>query len=221
VGHGTRLVFCLQAYDLVGDILQALTGWLTAHTYAVVFVATVIDATGVPFPGRILLAAAGALAASTSDVSVLLVIALGAAGVVVSDHLWYFAGALGTDRLLLRAYCRLTGNTSDCRDRATGWLERFGTLIIVVGRFVAVVRMVAWPLARAHGVRYPMFLALDVPAAVVWTAVWVGLGWLLGEQWADASEPMRWVGGAIAVAAVVTFALVSLWRRRRRMATAA
>ena len=66
------------------------------------FIATVIDATGIPFPGRILLAAAGALAASTTDVSVLLVIALGAAGVLVSDHLWYFAGALGADRLLLR-----------------------------------------------------------------------------------------------------------------------
>ena len=200
----------------MGDILQALTGWLTAHTYAVVFVATIIDATGVPFPGRIILAAAGALAASAGDVSVLLVIALGAAGVVVSDHLWYFAGALGTDRLLLRAYCRVTGDASDCAARAKGWLRRFGALIIVVGRFVAVVRMFAWPLARAHGIRYPVFVALDVPAAIAWCAIWVGLGWLLGEQWADASEQMRWVGAAIAAAAVAAFTTVARWRRRRR-----
>lgn len=201
---------------LVGDLLQTLIGWLTAHTYAVVFVAAVIDATGVPFPGRIVLAAAGAIAASTDDVSVLLVIALGAAGVVLSDHLWYFAGALGADRLLLRGYCRLTGNTPDCAQRAGEWLSRFGPLVIVVGRFVAAVRMLAWPVARGQGIGYLSFLALDVPAALVWCALWVGFGWLLGEQWADASEEMRWIGAAVAVTAVVAFATVALWRRRRR-----
>jgi membrane protein DedA with SNARE-associated domain len=170
----------------------------------------------VPFPGRIVLAAAGALAASAQDVSVLLLIALAAAGVVISDHLWYFAGALGADRLLLRGYCRLTGNTPDCVDRAGEWLSRFGPLVIVVGRFVAAVRMLAWPVARGRGVGYPMFLALDMPAAVAWCATWVGLGWLLGEQWSDASEEMRWIGGAVAVAAVLAFSLFSLWRRRRR-----
>ena len=200
----------------MGDILQALTGWLTAHTYAVVFVATVIDATGVPFPGRILLAAAGALAASTDDVSVLLIIALGAAGVVISDHLWYFAGTLGADRLLLRGYCRLTGNTPDCVQRAGEWLSRFGPLVIVVGRFVAAVRMLAWPVARGRGVGYLTFLALDVPSAVAWCTLWVGLGWLLGEQWARANEEMRWIGAAVAATAVVAFATVTLWRRRRR-----
>ena len=110
----------------------------------------------------------------------------------------------------------MTGNTPDCVQRAGEWLSRFGPLVIVVGRFVAAVRMLAWPAARGRGVGYPTFLALDVPAAVVWCALWVGLGWLLGEQWARANEEMRWIGAGVAVAAVVAVATVTLWRRRRR-----
>src|SRR5262245_66014537 len=113
--------------------------WLSAHTYAVVFVATLIDATAIPFPGRIILAAAGAVAA-TGERSVTMVIAFGAAGVLVTDHLWYFAGPLGRDRLL-RLYCWLTVSPPDCVRRTRDWFKRFGALVIVIGRFVAVVRL--------------------------------------------------------------------------------
>ena len=51
--------------------------WLAASAYPVVFIGTLIDASGVPFPGRLLLVAAGALAAAGRH-SVLLIIALAA-----------------------------------------------------------------------------------------------------------------------------------------------
>jgi membrane protein DedA with SNARE-associated domain len=191
-----------------------LTRWLGDHTYAVVFLTAVVDATGIPFPGRIVLTAAGAFAA-TGDVSLTLLIALGAAGVLVSDHLWYFAGGLGGDRLL-RVYCRLTFTGRECVQQTTSWFERFGPLTIPIGRFVAIVRIVAWPLARDHGLGYPAFLALDVPAALVWSSTWVGLGWFLGGRWAEATDETRWLGGAMALVAAVVFTSVVLWRRRRR-----
>jgi membrane protein DedA with SNARE-associated domain len=187
--------------------------WLSAHTYGVVFVATLIDATAIPFPGRILLAAAGAVAA-TGEVNAAAVIALGTAGVLITDHLWYFAGSLGGDRLL-RLYCRVTFSSPDCVRRTTDWFKRFGALTIVVGRFVAAVRLLAWPLARQHGVGYPTFLALDTVAALVWTSIWVGLGWFLGDRWANASTEARWVGVSIGAIATLAFVGFQLWRRFR------
>jgi membrane protein DedA with SNARE-associated domain len=187
--------------------------WLSAHTYGVVFVATLIDATAIPFPGRILLAAAGAVAA-TGEVNAAAVIALGTAGVLITDHLWYFAGSLGGDRLL-RLYCRVTFSSPDCVRRTTDWFKRFGALTIVVGRFVAAVRLLAWPLARQHGVGYPTFLALDTVAALVWTSIWVGLGWFLGDRWANASTEARLVGVAIGAIATLAFVGFQLWRRLR------
>jgi membrane protein DedA with SNARE-associated domain len=201
---------------IVSGIVQSLMAWLAEHTYAVVFVATLIDATALPFPGRIVLAAAGAFAAA-GGASVALVIGLGTAGVLVTDHVWYFAGARGGDRLL-RLYCRLTLSSPDCVRRATDWLQRFGPLVILVGRFVAAVRVLAWPLARARGLGYARFLVVELPAAVAWTAVWVGFGWLLGERWAQASAEARWIGVALALAAALVVFLVR--RRRRARATA-
>ena len=200
-------------------IVQQLTAWLVEHTYAVVFLSSLIDATAIPFPGRIVLAAAGAFAAA-GEANVVLVIALGTAGVVITDHVWYCAGSLGGDRLL-RLYCRLTFSSPDCVQRTTDWFKRFGTLTIVVGRFVAVVRVLAWPLARDHGVGYATFLALDVAAALAWTAIWVGLGWLLGGRWAEAPAEIRWISVALAIAAAASFLVARWWRRRRPRPAAA
>jgi membrane protein DedA with SNARE-associated domain len=88
------------------DGLHPLVDWLGRHTYAVVFVGATIDATGFPFPGRLLLITAGAVAV-TGPANPLVLVALGAAGTLLADHLWYFAGALGSDRLL-RLHCRLS-----------------------------------------------------------------------------------------------------------------
>jgi membrane protein DedA with SNARE-associated domain len=203
----------------VDDLVQTLMAWFGRHTYAVVFLSTLIDATAIPFPGRIVLAAAGASAAA-GHTSALALIALGGAGVVVTDHLWYFAGSLGGDRLL-RLYCRLTFSSPDCVARATDWFRRFGPLVIVVGRFVAVVRVLAWPLARDHGVGYITFLLLDLSAALAWTTLWVGLGWLLGAHWAEAPAEMRWASVGLVVVVVALVTAARLWRRRRaRRATA-
>jgi membrane protein DedA with SNARE-associated domain len=197
----------------VDGLAHTLVAWLGRHTYVVVFLSGLIDAAAIPFPGRIILAAAGAYAAA-SEVSVLALIALGAAGIVVTDHLWYFAGALSGDRLL-RLYCRLTFRSTDCVTRAGDWLRRFGPLVIVVGRFVAVVRVLAWPPAREHGLGYATFLLLELPAALAWTALWVGLGWLLGAQWRAASAEVQWASVGLLVAAAAAVLATRFWRRRR------
>jgi membrane protein DedA with SNARE-associated domain len=206
------LVSGLHQMEDVTDLAQTLLAWLGRHTYAVVFVSTLIDAAAIPFPGRIVLAAAGAFAAA-GNASALALVALGGAGVVLADHLWYFGGSLGGDRLL-RWYCRLSFTPANCAPRASVWLTRFGPLVIVVGRFVALVRVLAWPLARRHGVGYLTFVALDVPAALAWTAIWVGLGWLLGARWADAPGEARWLGVGVVVIAAAAVVATRFWRRR-------
>jgi len=200
----------------VDSILERLTGWLVQHTYSVVFLSTLIDATAIPFPGRFVVAAAGAVAA-TGDASLLAVIALGALGLIVTDHLWYFAPPLRRDRLV-RLYCRLTFSSPDCAERTSDWFRRFGALTILAGRFVAIVRVLAWPLARDHGVGYPTFLALDVLGALAWTIKWAGLGWLLGAHWSQSSAEVRWISVALGITGVLVFVTVRIWRRARQRA---
>ena len=195
------------------DALQPLAAWLLAHTYLVVFVGALIDSTGIPFPGRLILVAAGAFA-SRGDVNPVAITLLGAAGVAVTDHLWYFTGSLGLNRVMLAA-CRWTLSAEVCTRRTTDWFERYGALTIVLGRFFAGVRLLAWPLARPHGVGYPTFLLFDVVGAVLWATVWVGLGWFLGERALDAAAGAGWIGLAMAAAGVTVVFSVRLWRRAR------
>jgi len=195
------------------ESLQPLAVWLIQHTYLVVFVAALLDSTGIPLPGRLLLVAAGAYSAR-GDVNPVGVMLAGAAGVALTDHLWYFTGALGADRVV-RAFCRWTLNSELSARKTADWFDRFGPLTIVLGRFFAGVRLLAWPLARPHGVGYTTFLLFDAIGSLLWSSVWVGLGWLLGEHALGAAGDAGWVGLAIAGAGVVVVLSLRVWRRLR------
>jgi membrane protein DedA with SNARE-associated domain len=187
--------------------------WLAEYSYAFVLVAAAIDATALPFPGRLVLIAAGVLAAA-GRAELLGTIAAGLAGAVAGDHLWYFGGRLAGGRLkalsrwLARRWDRMATDPAD-------YLRRHGGVTIVIGRFVATVRVLVVPLASAHGIGYGRFVAWDLPAATVWAVAFVGGGYLLGRP---ALAVMEGFGGpAIVVATVglVALAGVVLLLRRR------
>ena len=195
------------------DALRPYLGWLFAHPCAVVFVGTLIDATGVPFPGRVLLAAAGAFAAAGA-VSVVVVIALAALAAVIVDHVWYFAGSLGAGPLLA-LYVRLARLATARPPRRLVDVRRFGTATIVIGRFFSSVRLFVWPLARRSGVGYGRFLVADAAGALAWSASWVGIGYVVGDNW----EPLvSRLGVAVLLVPLAAFVTTRLYRRARQNA---
>src|SRR4026209_1036061 len=71
------------------------------------FLTALIDATGLPFPGRALLVAAAAtMATGWSDVFTMTLAA--ALGATSGDHVWYAAGRLGAGDRITALYCRLS-----------------------------------------------------------------------------------------------------------------
>jgi membrane protein DedA with SNARE-associated domain len=187
------------------------------NVYPAVFVASAIDATGFPFPGRLFLIAAGALAAVQGP-NLGLVIALGAAGSILGDHLWYLVGRRGGDRVL-DAVCRATFLSSRrCREGARRYYDRFGPATIVMARFSAVVRISSTALAASGGFGYARFLAYDVAGAVLWTALWVLAGYIVGDHWQALAERVGGLGlalTALVLAAVAAVVVARLWPRRR------
>jgi membrane protein DedA with SNARE-associated domain len=204
------------------EVDGVLASWLPAAgqgltMLVVVAMATFIDATGLPFPGRLLLVAAGASAADPARAAALTV--AGAVGALAGDHLWYVTGRLG-GRRLLRAYCSLSLGSGRCVSRAHELFGRFGPLTIIVGRFVAGVRIFAAPMAGTGVISYYQYLLFDAVGALVWAGVFVGLGYLLGDQWRGALErfgPGPVIGAAVAVIVLAagTTTAMRLLRRRR------
>jgi membrane protein DedA with SNARE-associated domain len=191
----------------------------TSLVYLGLVLATLIDATGLPFPGRVVLVAAGAAMAKDWG-QVAVITAAGALGAVIGDHLWYAAGRLGAADRLTALYCKLSLASGRCEARARSRFDRFGPLAIVIGRFVAGVRIFAAPMAGGGAISYPRFLLFDLVGAVAWAGLFVVLGYALGAQWRARFEHHGW-GVALTALAVLAVAgpaaiiLVRLARRRR------
>lgn len=189
---------------------------LGANLYVIVVVAAALDATALPFPGRLVLAAAGAAAARDAG-HLTLVIGLGTLAVLAVDHLWYFAGSIAEGPMVRLVKWLTARSTRAAKRTAQEYFDRWGALTFVIGRFVAVVRVLAWPLARATGISYVRFLVLDAFAAALWTSTWVGLGYLLGPRIQAFTQRFGFgVAIGLGIAAGVGGLLAVRMMRRRR-----
>ena len=168
------------------DVLRPLLDALVSHAYLVVFIGALVDATGLPFPGRLLLAGAGAYAAA-GHASVGAFVALATLGAMLADQLWFWTATRGSV-WLIDVYCRLARRPAGWVDDSLSGLVRSTTLTVILGRFFTVVRLGAWPLLVRRGLRWTHFVALDAVGALVWSAIWIGLGWIVGDQWQDAAQ---------------------------------
>ena len=113
----------------------------------------------------------------------------------------------------------MTGWSVVDSESARDYFTRYGAATIVLGRFFTSVRAIAWPVAAAHGVRYPTFLVLDLMAATLWASLWVVLGWMVGERWEWAAKTAGfWLAIAGGVVFVVLALPVATWLFRRRRA---
>jgi membrane protein DedA with SNARE-associated domain len=204
----------------VPDSLPPFLGFLSGHLHAVVFVVAIIDATGIPFPGRVLIVAAGALAGRNTDL-IPLVLAT-AAGAVVGDHVVYALGRLGGDKMLV-IYRRWTRTSERRMTEARKQFARFGPAAIIVGRFAFSIRLMASLLAGSGAMSYPQFLLFDVLGGLVWAAVLVLLGWLLGAPAVAALEAYGSAGvlAVVALTGVAGVLAAWLWQRRRHRAAPA
>ena len=195
-----------------------MLAWLAENTYLVVFFGTLIDATGFPFPGRLLLVAAGALV-TPGETSVVIIIALAAVAAMLVDQLWYLGLRRGSGPLF-KLYCRMTGRERGCQADDGEYFARYGAASIVLGRFFTSVRVLAWPFAAAHGVGYWRFVLLDAVGAAAWAATWVLLGWFVGEHWRWAAETFGVWAGLTSVLVLLAFAAPLALRLLRRRARA-
>jgi membrane protein DedA with SNARE-associated domain len=201
--------------------------WLGALPPIVVYliVAAVIctESLGVPLPGEITLVSAALLAAS-GVTNVWWVAASASLGAVVGDSIGYTIGRRGGRRMLERLGRRFPKHLGPPHlAHAERIFARWGVWAVFFGRFIALLRILAGPLAGALKVPYPRFLIANASGGVIWAsgtafAIW-GLG-RAAERWLS---DFSWV--ALVVAIVVGGVSTLVLRRRanramQRVATA-
>jgi membrane protein DedA with SNARE-associated domain len=193
--------------------IQAHFDFLIEHLFAVVFAAFLIEAAGLPFPSRLLLLVAATLAEPRQLAGL---VAATTAGALIGDHVPYVAGALTGPRILA-LYCRLTLGSEQCVERTVGYFKRFGAGAILLSRFSHSVRLFASALSGCGHIPYWKFIVFDSVGTVLYAALWVGVGHLVGEQAAEflgrhGATRVLLLLGPLALATLIGY---RLWRRRR------
>src|SRR5215468_3262104 len=142
--------------------MDAISDWLGTLPALVVYllVAGIIagESMGIPLPGEIALVSAALLAAD-GHADIVWVAVAASAGAIAGDSLGYLIGHKGGRPLLARLGRRFPRHLGPAHvARAESVFARWGVWAIFFGRFVALLRILAGPLAGVLRVPYPKFL---------------------------------------------------------------
>lgn len=158
------------------DLLELLGRW----GYGVIFVGMLLENAGLPLPGETL-TLLGGYAAGSGQMALFGVIGAAAAGAILGDNIGYWVGRRLGWGLLLRLGVWLR-QSPEQMDLLRQRFLRHANASVFLGRFVAVLRILAGPMAGAVGMPYGRFLVCNVSGALLWSVSMVSLAWL-GGRW--------------------------------------
>ena len=182
--------------------------------YVLVGLVIGLESMGIPFPGEVILVSAALLAARQElDISPVWVAVAATAGAITGDSLGYLAGRRWGDGmfdLLGRRFPRQAG--PDRLAYAEHIFTRYGVWAVFIGRFVALLRIFAGPVAGALRMPYPRFLAANALGGLVWACGTTAAVYALGTRAENWLKESSWIGLALAV--IVGITVSTVFRRR-------
>lgn len=182
--------------------------------YVLVALVIGLESMGIPLPGEVILVSAALLASRQDlDISPIWVAVSASAGAIVGDSIGYLAGRHWGDRMfdvLGRRFPKHAG--PDRLAYAEHVFAQHGVWAVFFGRFVALLRILAGPVAGALRMPYPRFLAANALGGLAWACGTTAAVYTMGtraEQWLHGSS---WIG--LIVAAGAGIAISTTFRRR-------
>ena len=173
-----------------------------------------VESLGIPLPGEIALVSAALLASRhTLDINPVAVGAAATTGAIIGDSIGYSIGRRFGMSLFERLGNRFPKHFGPGHVAlAKRLFARWGVWAVFIGRFIALLRIFAGPLAGALKMRYPQFLAANASGGLLWaggTTAVVYYAGLAAERWLSR---FSWI--ALVVAVLVGVGMTLLLRER-------
>lgn len=190
------------------------------HRYGLLalFAAIGLESMGVPLPGETALVVVTAYAAHAQVWSPMLIFAVAASAAVVGDNLGYLLGRWGGWPLVHRygRYVRLY----ESRLKVARYVfARHGGPVVLLGRFVALLRTTSAFLAGVNHMPWRRFLVFNAVGGILWAGLWTAVAWTVGGRFDPQGGLLHWaLLGLVVVGLVATTVVV---RRRWDGLTAA
>ena len=197
--------------SVMKELIHQYGAWLV---FALVF----LELIGLPLPGEAILVSAAIFAGTTQDISIALVLLCAVFGAILGSMIGFWIGDRFGYPLLLR-YGFYIGLTETRIKIAQYLFRRQGMLVVLIARFVAVLRSVVGFIAGANRMPFAKFMIANSAGAVAW-ALFYGLGaYYFGKGVEEFARPF-----AIAltvVGAIVVVLMIAYWRRKEQELAAA
>ncbi|KKD07441.1 DedA family protein [Streptomyces sp. WM6386] len=168
-----------------------------------------LESLGIPLPGEIILVSSALLASQHGEIDPFILGACASAGAIIGDSIGYAIGRKGGRPLLAWLGRKFPRHFSEGHiATAERSFEKWGMWAVFFGRFVALLRIFAGPLAGVLRMPYWKFLIANVLGGIIWaggtTAVIYYVG-IVAESWL---KRFSWLGLVLAVLIGLTSMLV-------------
>ena len=187
---------------------MAVTHELETYGLILLFALVAVESSGIPVPGETALITAGVLAAG-GRFNIVEVIAVAAAAAIVGDSTGYWIARTGGRRAIDKLPI-VRDTLPKLLPRGERFFERHGPKTVVIGRFVAGLRVtVAWLAGISH-MPWGRFVFYNAIGGILW-ATTVGLvAYYFGNAAIDAVEKY----GLIAVGVIIVLAILGFFGHR-------
>ena len=190
---------------------EALDQLIANYGYVAIGIIIGLESMGLPLPGETMLILAAIYASGTSDLNIWIVVAAAAAGAIIGDNFGYWIGNRFGYPLFRRFGHRF--GLSDQRIKLGQYLfAQFGPWVVFLGRFVALLRVLAAFLAGVNRMNWSLFLFANAAGGVLWASIFGLGGYYVGKAVFDVHStlgPFIFAG-----AALLLFALSLVIRRQ-------
>ncbi|MFE6622760.1 DedA family protein [Streptomyces sp. NPDC008086] len=188
--------------------------------YLLVGVVIGLESLGIPLPGEIILVSSALLASQHGDINPFVLGACASAGAIIGDSIGYAIGRKGGRPLLAWLGKKFPKHFSEGHvATAERSFQKWGMWAVFFGRFVALLRIFAGPLAGVLRMPYWKFLIANVFGGILWaggtTAVIYYVG-VVAESWL---KRFSWLGLVAAVLIGLTSMLI-IKRKAKKAQTA-
>lgn len=184
--------------------LQTIQNIAEQYGYWTVLLGIMLENAGIPLPGETIVVVASFLAGS-GKISYWWVLGCAITGAILGDTFGYWIGFYGGWPLLLRlgrAFKISDDTLIDIRNRFSHNVSR----AVFLGRFVALLRIFAGPMAGIAKMPYPQFLLANIAGAFLWAGVTVTVAFFAGRV-VPLEQVIALMGqfGLVVVLAIVLF----------------
>jgi membrane protein DedA with SNARE-associated domain len=200
-------------------LLATAHPYLAQYGYGALFAVLFAESFGLPLPGETFLVASSFLAAR-GQMRIVWVAAVAIVAAVLGDNLGYAIGRWGGHRLAVR-YGGRVGITAERLAKTDRFFARFGPEVVIVARFIPVLRQLNGVVAGGAQMSWKRFLVYNSLGAVLWVGTWTTAVFLLGRQvevWLSRVHGVAiWLGVGVGVVAVVAGGMLLFRFLRNRL----